>query len=75
MIITVEPGIYIPEGSACDKKWWGLAVRIEDDVLVTSKGFELLSGYAPRKSDEIELIMKENSLLEGLILPDLNSIK
>ncbi|MEP6727468.1 MAG: aminopeptidase P N-terminal domain-containing protein, partial [Bacteroidota bacterium] len=34
MVITIEPGIYIPEGSACDKKWWGIAVRIEDDLLI-----------------------------------------
>ncbi|MDO1499609.1 M24 family metallopeptidase [Winogradskyella maritima] len=36
-VITVEPGIYIPEGSDCDKKWWGIAVRIEDDILITEK--------------------------------------
>ena len=33
-VITVEPGIYIPEGSPCDKKWWGIAIRIEDDILI-----------------------------------------
>jgi len=34
MVITVEPGIYIPQNSACDKKWWGIGVRIEDDVMI-----------------------------------------
>jgi len=71
MAITVEPGIYIPEGSNCDEKWWGIAVRIEDDVLITEDGFELLSDLAPRKSDEIEEMMKQPSPLDEFILPEL----
>ena len=54
MVITIEPGIYIPEGSNCDKKWWGIAVRIEDDLLITETGYELLSRFAPRKIEDIE---------------------
>ena len=54
MVITVEPGIYIPENSPCDKKWWGIAVRIEDDVLIKKNGYELLSYLAPRKSEDVE---------------------
>jgi len=72
MVITVEPGIYIPEGSPCDKKWWGIAVRIEDDVLITEDGPVLLSFEAPRKSYEIEALMKEPSVLEGFKLPKLD---
>jgi len=72
MVITVEPGIYIPENSKCDPKWWGIAVRIEDDILLTKDGFELLSDMAPRKSDEIEELMKEPSALDDFILPALN---
>jgi len=53
MVITIEPGIYIPPNSDCDKKWWGIAVRIEDDALITEKGFELLSVFAPRKVEDI----------------------
>ena len=49
MVLTVEPGIYIPKGSNCDKKWWGIAVRIEDDILVTNKGPINLSAQAARK--------------------------
>jgi len=63
MVITVEPGIYIPEGSPCDKKWWGIAVRIEDDVLITKNGPVVLSAEAPRKSEAIESLMKETSPL------------
>ena len=71
-VITVEPGIYIPEGSNCDKKYWGIAVRIEDDILITNNGPINLSGEAPRKSDEIEKMMKKKSVLNDFILPDLD---
>ena len=49
MVITVEPGLYIPEEN--------LGVRIEDDVLVTADGYELLTARLPRTVDEIEKIM------------------
>ncbi|GIK70614.1 MAG: Xaa-Pro aminopeptidase [Bacteroidota bacterium] len=63
-IITVEPGIYIPEGSDCDKKWWNIGVRIEDDILITASKPVILSGKAPRKIEEIELLMKEKGMFE-----------
>ncbi|WP_424494858.1 aminopeptidase P N-terminal domain-containing protein [Salinimicrobium sp. GXAS 041] len=72
MVITVEPGIYIPEGSNCDPKWHGIAVRIEDDILITSGGPVNLSAEAPRKSSEIEKLMKESSALDDFHLPKLN---
>jgi len=50
MIITIEPGIYIPENSPCDPKWWGISVRIEDDYLLTHDGYEHLSKSAPRSA-------------------------
>jgi len=71
-IITVEPGIYIPEGSPCDKKWWGIAVRIEDDILITDKGPINLSREAPRTSDAIEKMMAKKSVLDAFVLPDLD---
>jgi Xaa-Pro aminopeptidase len=51
MVITIEPGIYIPEEN--------LGVRIEDDVLITETGAKLLSERLPRNPDEIEKIMAE----------------
>ena len=71
MIITIEPGIYIPENANCDKRWWGIAVRIEDDYLVTKDGYELLSASAPRKAEEIEALMQVPSALDDFELPDL----
>jgi Xaa-Pro aminopeptidase len=71
-VITVEPGIYIPEGSKCDKKYWGIAVRIEDDILITANGPVNLSGEAPRKSSEIEKMMAKKSVLDEFVLPDLD---
>lgn len=71
MVLTVEPGIYIPENSPCDEKWWGIAVRIEDDILVTKDGPVNLSARAPRKADEIENMMKQPSVLDDFKLPEL----
>ena len=68
-IITVEPGIYIPKNSECDSKWWGIAVRIEDTVLITSNGPVNLSSDAPRKSEDVERLMKKKSPLDSFILP------
>jgi len=51
MVITIEPGIYIPEEN--------LGVRIEDDVLITDTGYELLSQHLPRSAEEIEKIMAD----------------
>jgi Xaa-Pro aminopeptidase len=58
MIFTVEPGIYIPDSSSCDKKYWGIGIRIEDDVLVTENGSTVLSEAAPRTIEGIEMLMK-----------------
>ena len=74
MVITIEPGIYIPKNSPCDPKWWNIGIRIEDDVLVTSEGPINLSAGAPRDWDSIELLMKEESALKDFVLPEINSL-
>lgn len=56
-VITVEPGIYIAEGSDCDPKWWDIGVRIEDDILITEDEPINLSKAAPRTVEEIERMM------------------
>jgi Xaa-Pro aminopeptidase len=72
MVVTMEPGIYIPEGSNCDEKYWGIAIRIEDDILVTKNGPVNLSGEAPRTERKIEKMMAKKSVLDAFILPNLD---
>lgn len=64
-VITVEPGIYIPEGSPCDPKWWNIGVRIEDDILITNDQPDVLSGKIPKTTAAIEKLMLEKSYLNG----------
>jgi len=71
MVITVEPGIYVPDGSPCDPKWWNIGIRIEDDILITEKGPINLSAAAPRDWKEIEKLMKQKSPLDDFTLPEL----
>lgn len=63
-VITVEPGIYITENADCDKKWWNIGVRIEDDILITASGPENLSDKAPKTVAEIEKLMLEQGYFE-----------
>ncbi|MDX2127793.1 MAG: aminopeptidase P N-terminal domain-containing protein [Chloroherpetonaceae bacterium] len=59
---TIEPGIYIPEGSPCDPKWWKIGVRIEDVVLVTDGEPKVLSNQAPKSINAIEKLMREKGI-------------
>jgi Xaa-Pro aminopeptidase len=59
MVLTVEPGLYIqPDAKAVDQKWRGIGIRIEDDVLVTKKGHEVLTDTAPKEVGDIERLMR-----------------
>jgi Xaa-Pro aminopeptidase len=59
LVLTVEPGLYIAEGQkGVDKRWWNIGIRIEDDVLVTKSGNEILSIDAPKAIDDIEAVMQ-----------------
>lgn len=58
MVLTVEPGLYFAAGSkSLAKKWWNIGIRIEDDVLVTRNGNDILSKDAPKTPEEIENLM------------------
>ena len=73
MVVTMEPGIYIPDGSNCDERWWGIGIRIEDDILVTKTGPVNLSAEAPRTIEEIEKMMAKKSILDDFVLPNLDN--
>jgi len=63
MVLTVEPGLYIPEdaeGGAA--RYRGIGVRIEDDVLVTEHGNEVLSSRAPKSIEDIEHVMRQSKV-------------
>ncbi|MGB1262347.1 MAG: Xaa-Pro aminopeptidase [Cognaticolwellia sp.] len=58
MVMTIEPGIYIPlSDNTVDEKWRGIGVRIEDNILVTDTGFENLTVNAPKTITDIETLM------------------
>lgn len=70
MVITVEPGIYIPAGSPCDKKWWNIGVRIEDDVQIGKDAGILLSADAPRKWQDVEKTVAGKSIFDAGKFPE-----
>ena len=58
MVLTVEPGIYIPAGTrGVPRRFWNIGIRIEDDVAVTAKGYEVLSAGVPTDPEAIEKLM------------------
>jgi len=62
MVLTVEPGIYIaPSCTDVDKKWRGIGIRIEDDVVVTKTSHKILSKSAPKTIEDIETLMAQSS--------------
>jgi Xaa-Pro aminopeptidase len=71
MVMTVEPGIYIPAGSACDKKWWNIAVRIEDDIQINKGTPTLLSIDAPRSWQDVEKMAADKSIFDLARFPEL----
>jgi Xaa-Pro aminopeptidase len=58
MVMTVEPGIYIPAGSkGIPKRWWNIGVRIEDDIVVTRSGHENLTSAVPSDIAAVEALV------------------
>ena len=54
MVLTVEPGLYIRPAENVPRSFWNIGVRIEDDVLVTSKGREILTAECPKSVKDVE---------------------
>ncbi len=62
MVLTVEPGLYIaPDCETVEARWRGIGIRIEDDVLVTADGCEVLTAAVPKDIAGIEALMRESS--------------
>jgi len=59
MVLTIEPGLYIPSDcQSVDEKWRGIGIRIEDDLLVTEQGHEILTSGVPKTVADIEALMR-----------------
>jgi Xaa-Pro aminopeptidase len=60
MVLTVEPGLYVPaDADDVPAAFRGVGIRIEDDVLVTEDGCEVLSAAAPKQVAEVEALRAE----------------
>jgi len=66
MVMTVEPGLFIPAAPDIADEWWNIGVRIEDNVLITPTGHELLTAQLPRTVAEIEAFMANKNLNQDL---------
>ena len=67
MVTTIEPGIYVsPTNDKVEKKWRGIGIRIEDDVLVTKTWHKVLSADIPKTVKEIEALMSQHAPVQEL---------
>ena len=63
LVMTVEPGIYLPDDDSVPARFRGMGIRIEDDVLVTRDGNEVLTAAAPKRIKDIEAVMTKSQIL------------
>jgi Xaa-Pro aminopeptidase len=69
MVLTVEPGLYFqPDDRTVPERYRGIGVRIEDDVLITSDGYRILSAAIPRETDEVERWVRESGVAPETLL-------
>lgn len=66
VVITIEPGIYIPSFSDGPKRYKGIGMRIEDEVLITETGYEVLTGSMPKEVKHIESLLNNFSCGNGM---------
>jgi Xaa-Pro aminopeptidase len=66
MVFTVEPGIYVdPENMDVEARWRGIGIRIEDDVLITDDGHEVLTSGVPKAVEEVEAMCAATDEADG----------
>lgn len=58
MVLTIEPGLYLSPGPNLDERWHGVGVRIEDNCLITSEGYENFTSSLVKEVDAIEALMR-----------------
>ncbi|KAK3023332.1 hypothetical protein RJ639_043519, partial [Escallonia herrerae] len=61
VVITIEPGVYIPSHFPCPGRYQGIGIRIEDEVLITDSGYEVLTGSLPKEIEHIESLLNNHS--------------
>ncbi|KAK4794263.1 hypothetical protein SAY86_012257 [Trapa natans] len=61
VVITIEPGVYIPDDFDCPDRYRGTGIRIEDEVLITETGHEVLTGSMPKEIKHIEALLNNYS--------------
>jgi len=59
MVLTVEPGLYFPSAASSIEEFFGIGIRIEDDLLVTANGSESLGALLPVVAEEVESLLKD----------------
>ena len=59
MVLTIEPGIYVPDDESVPARYRGIGIRIEDDVLVTRDGHDVLTAAAPKQIADVEAVMRD----------------
>ncbi|XP_078444087.1 metallopeptidase M24 family protein [Wolffia australiana] len=61
VVITIEPGVYIPASLDVPKRYQGVGIRIEDEILITENGYEVLTGSMPKEISHIKHILNLES--------------
>ncbi|XP_027161815.1 intermediate cleaving peptidase 55, mitochondrial [Coffea eugenioides] len=66
VVITIEPGVYIPSSFDCPERYRGIGIRIEDEILITESGYEVLTGSLPKEVKQIESLLNNfGNRMEG----------
>ncbi|RZC88282.1 hypothetical protein C5167_016095 [Papaver somniferum] len=65
VVITIEPGIYLPSSFDVPDRYKGIGIRIEDEVLITETGYEVLTGSMPKEVQHIKSLLNDMSTPRG----------